>query len=356
MTAALPRKADPRLAPVLAADRVWNGVTTTGGGRVFVSFPAADGPGIQLAEAWPGDRFDPYPDAAWNGAAWGDGLDGEHPEGAFVRVNAVRVGPDGRLWVVDAGAPGIGQPTVPGGARLIVIDLDTDQVARSYDLGPAIHERSYVDDVRFNGGVAYLTDAGVPGLIVLDLATGQPRRVLDGHPSTVDRRAMRADGRVLRGRDGSELRIHADQLEVSPDGRYLYFQPASGPLARIETRWLDDPSVPADVLGDRVEPWLDTPTTGGTAIDDTGTIYLGDVERRRILTITPAGQVDTLIADPRLVWADAMWLDSDGYLWIPAAQLNRTPELAGGKQSVDYPVWIYKLRIPERQIPEERRP
>jgi hypothetical protein len=43
--------------------------------------------------------------------------------------------------------------------------------------------------------------------------------------------------------------------------------------------------------------------------------------------------------------------DSDGYLWIPAAQLNRTPELAGGKQSVDYPVWIYKLRIPERQRP-----
>ena len=63
------------------------------------------------------------------------------------------------------------------------------------------------------------------------------------------------------------------------------------------------------------------------------------------LTISPEGRVDTLIADPRLVWADAMWIDGDGYLWIPAAQLNRTPELAGGKQSVDYPVWIYKLQI-----------
>jgi sugar lactone lactonase YvrE len=341
MTVALPRKADPRLTPVLAADRIWTGVTTTDDGRVFVSFPAADGPGLQVAEAMPGDRFVPYPDASWN-----EPLDDHGNVAGFVRVNAVRIGPAGRLWVVDAGAHGIGQPAVPGGARLIGIDVATDEIVRSYDLGPATHERSYVDDVRFNGGMAYLTDAGVPGLIVLDLATGQPRRVLDGHPSTVERRAMRADGKVLRGRDGSELRIHADQLEVSPDGRYLYFQPASGPLARIETRWLDDPSLPADALGDRVEPWLDTPTTGGTAMDAAGTIYLGDVERRRILTITPAGRVDTLIADPRLVWADAMWIDGDGYLWIPAAQLNRTPELAGGKQSVDYPVWIYKLRIP----------
>lgn len=355
MTAALPKKADPRLAPVLAADRVWNSVTTTDDGRVFVSFPAADRPGIQLAEAMPGDRFVPYPNAAWNGPLNEPQNespdDGQYSAAEFVRVNAVRIGPDARLWVVDAGAPGIGQPAVPGGARLIVIDLEADEIVQIYDLGPATHERSYVDDVRFNGDIAYLTDAGVPGLIVLDLVTGQPRRVLDGHPSTVDRRAMRADGRVLRGRDGSELRIHADQLEVSPDGRYLYFQPASGPLARIETRWLDDPSVPPDVLGDRVEPWLDTPTTGGTAMDAAGTIYLNDVERRRILTISPEGQVNTLIADPRLVWADAMWIDCEGYLWIPAAQLNRTPELAGGKQSVDYPVWIYKLRIPEMGEP-----
>ncbi len=348
MTAALPRKADPRLAPVLAADRVWNGVTTTDDGRVFVTFPAADGPGLQLAEAMPGDRFVPYPDAVWNEPASSPG-----PPSRFVRVNAVRIGPDGRLWVVDAGAPGIGQPAVPGGARLIVIDLATDEVVHGYDLRAATHERSYIDDVRFHGdvrdgGTAYLTDAGVPGLIVLDLATGQARRVLDGHPSTADRRAMRADGKVLRGRDGTELRIHADQLEVSPDGRYLYFQPASGPLARIETRWLDDPSVPGDALGDRVEQWLDTPTTGGTAMDAAGTIYLADVEQRRILTISPEGRIDTLIADPRLVWADAMWIDSSGYLWIPAAQLNRTPDLAGGKQSVDYPVWIYKLQIAGR--------
>jgi sugar lactone lactonase YvrE len=216
---------------------------------------------------------------------------------------------------------------------------------RIHDLGPATRNTSYIDDLRFNDGSVYLTDAGAPGLLVLSPATGDVRRVLDGHPSTVDQRTMYADGAVLRDERGDELRVHADQLEVSPDGRYLYFQPSSGPLARIETRWLDDPSVPATTMAGRVETWVDTPTTGGTAIDADGVIYLSDTNRRRILTITPDGRVETLIADPRLIWPDAMWIDHDGFLWIPAAQLNRTPGAASGQQRVDYPVWIYKIAI-----------
>lgn len=331
---------DPRLRPVTATDRVWTGVTTTGDGRVFVSFPSADGPGVQVGEVVSDGRIVPYPDPTWN-----EVRDDHRPDGAFVHVNGLRVGPDGNLWIIDAGAPGIGMPVVPGGPRLIVVDTDSATVIRSYDLGPALRGRSYVDDLRFNGRMGYLTDAAAPGLIVLDLETGDCRRVLDGHPGTVARRPLRADGEMLRDRDGQELRIHADQLEVSPDGRYLYFQPASGPLCRIETRCLDDPAIPAEVMAEQVQPWVDTPTTGGTAIDAAGMIYLSDVNRRRILTIGPDRRIETLVSDPRLVWGDAMWLDGAGQLWIPAAQLNRTPGLAGGRSSVDYPVWIYRLSV-----------
>ncbi|MEU1811542.1 L-dopachrome tautomerase-related protein [Micromonospora aurantiaca (nom. illeg.)] len=299
---------------MLSADRVWNGVTTTSNGRIFVSFPSVEGPGVQVAEADGDGGFAPYPDAGWNQAR-----EDHQPDGAFVCVNALRIGPDGRLWVIDGGAPGLGMPAVRGGARVIVIDPATDSVVRIYDLRPALRATSFVDDLRFNGRNAYLTDAGAPGIIVLDLDSGQSRRTLDGCPSATARRPMRADGQRLRDQDGGDLRIHTDQLEVSPDGRYLYFQPASGPLARLETRWLDEPAVPADVLAEQVEPWLDTPTTGGTAIDAAGTIYLNDVEERRILTITPDRRVHTLLADPRLIWADAMWIDGSGYLWIPAA-------------------------------------
>lgn len=193
VSAGLPTKPDVRLIPVFKADRVWNGVTTTRDGRVFVSYSSADRPGVQIEELSPNGVGRAYPDEAWN--AWQPGHDAKD---AFVRVNALRIGPDGALWVIDAGAPGLGKPAVPGGARVIRVNLATNRVARIYSLANAIHPTSYIDDIRFNGRRLYVTDAGAPGLIVLDLESGRARRVLDGHPSTIDQRPMRADGRVIR--------------------------------------------------------------------------------------------------------------------------------------------------------------
>ncbi|MGC4851246.1 SMP-30/gluconolactonase/LRE family protein [Micromonospora sp. DT15] len=332
----LPTEEDHRLTPVLQEDRVCTGVTTVRG-RVFLSYPSADRPGVQVVEALPDGRRVPYPDVAWNRAD-------QPPDGAFVHVNGLRAGPDGRLWIVDSGSPRIGGAQVPGGARLIVVDPDDDRVERVYHLDEAVHPGSYVDDVRFNGRVAYLSDAGAAGLIVLDLDSGRSRRVLDGHPSTAGGPVV-ADGRVLRDPDGTEVRLHLDQLEVSPDGRWLFYQPASGGMSRIATRWLDDPSVSPDELARAVERWCDTPSTGGTAIDATGTIYLSDLERRRVLVLAPDRSVRTLVVDPRLAWVDAMWLDADARLWMPAAQLHLTAGLNGGVAAVDYPAQIYRMPV-----------
>ena len=82
-------KHDVRLIPVFKADRVWNAVTTTRDGRVFVSYSSADRPGVQFEELSPNGVGRAYPDEAWN--AWQPGHD---PKDAFVRVNALRIGPD----------------------------------------------------------------------------------------------------------------------------------------------------------------------------------------------------------------------------------------------------------------------
>jgi sugar lactone lactonase YvrE len=339
--ASIPAPADASaLQPVYQGDRVWNGVTTSHDGRVFVSYPQADGPGVQLAELDPDGAAHPYPDASWNTAS--PESDVAH---AFVHVNGARIGPDDNLWVVDAGAPAIGMPAVPGAARVFQIDVQSGRIVRIYDLAKASKFLGYVDDIRFHGPVAYLTDSGAPGLIVLDLKTGAARRVLDGHPSTMDSRSMRADGRVLMNEKGSELRIHADQLEVSPDGAWLYYQAASGPLYRIGTQWLDDPRYSEEEVARHVEPWLDTPTTGGTAIDADGNLYLSDTDQRRILRITPRREVSTVVKDPRLIWSDAMWIDAHGFLWMPATQQNLAPGFNHGQMAVNFPVWIYKLQI-----------
>ena len=337
---------DDRLIPAYQSNRIWNGVTVTPAGRIFAAFTSAEGPGLQLGEIDSTGHATPYPTAAWNG--WKPGDD---PAMAFVHVNSIRIGPDGNLWVVDAGAPGIGKPTVPNGARLIRFDLVKNAVDHIYPLGAGVKPQSFIDDVRFSGNSAYLTDAGAPGLLVLNLTTGVVRRVLDGDPSMTDHRPMKADGKILRDEKGRELRLHADQLEVSADG-HLYYQPASGPMSRIAIRWLDDATLDPATLTTYVEPWIDTPTSGGTAIDAQGNIYLSDPNLRRILKIAPDKTVTTLIQDPRLVWSDAMWIDHDGFLWIPATQQNLTPGFNGGKKNgVRYPVWIYKMQIGVGPLP-----
>ena len=150
---------------------------------------------------------------------------------------------------------------------------------------------------------------------------------------------------MLTGPDGKETRIHADQQEVSPDGRYLYFMPCSGPLYRVETAALADASLSADELGRRVTLFADVPTTGGTAIAADGTIFMSDTDRNRIFTVSPTGEIETLIEDPRLDWPDALWIDAAGDLWIPAAQIDRTPPMNGGKYEVRLPIEILKLHV-----------
>ena len=156
-------------------------------------------------------------------------------------MNAIRIGRTVRSgWWTRAARASTGR-RCPG-LRLIRIDLATNTVTRSYDLAAALTPTSFVDDVRLNGRHAYLTDARSPGLVVLDLATGWARRVLDHDPNTTARRPTRAEGRELRNPQGRSVFVEADQLEVSPDGRRLYLQPCDGGFSVVDTSLLDDPA------------------------------------------------------------------------------------------------------------------
>ncbi len=102
----------------------------------------------------------------------------------YVHVNALRIGPDGKLWIVDAGAPGMGQAAVKRWGALVPLRPADAPAAADLRSCGGVHPYSYIDDVRFNGRHAYITDAGAPGLIVLDLQTGAVRRVLDNNNGT----------------------------------------------------------------------------------------------------------------------------------------------------------------------------
>lgn len=331
------------LVPALSFSEPVNAVATTTDGTTFVGFPRLTGePGVKVAKMVDGKPV-PFPDADWNG--WREGDDPSH---AFVRLNALRIGPDGKLWVVDVGAPAFDKPVVPGGTKILVFEPATGALIRSYVLtDKVLAPKSYIDDIRFSGRRAVITDAGVPGLILLDLDTGAQRRVLDHAASTTDQRPMRAEGRLLTGPDGQPTKIHADQQEMSPDGKTLYFMPCSGPLYRVDTAALFDEGLDEAALERRVSLFADVPTTGGTAMAASGTIYISDTDRSRVFKIAPSGQTETVVADPRLAWVDAMWIDRAGTLWMPAPQLDRTPPMDGGKTETVPPFVVYTLKTGE---------
>ncbi|GGF86014.1 gluconolaconase [Azorhizobium oxalatiphilum] len=345
-TGASTAQVQPALALSVAAESsemIWNAVATDRG-RIFVAGPRWSGSrGPSLARIDAEGKPQPYPDAAWN--AWQPGSDNG---AAFVNVNAIHLDGIGGLWVVDTGSPKFGGDPLPGGAKLIRIDLTTDKVDRIVPLGPDVAlAGSYVDDIRFNRAHAYLTDAGRPGLIVLDVASGAVRRVLDGHPSVVAQpsRDIFLDGQPVRGPDGDLLRVNSDPLEVSPDGRWLYYGPLPGPWSRIETRWLDDATLPSKDLATKVEPWADLPPVGGTAMDRNGDLYFTDLAANALRRRAPDGTITTLIQSPDLHWVDAPFIDAERRIWLPVPQIDRAPMFQGGVGKTLWPIRLYTLPL-----------
>ena len=254
---------DTRVETAIATDIPVNGVSTTPEGRTFLLYARVDGStGPTVVESI-GNTTVPYPNLEWN--SYNASKD---PSTHFVRINSQRIGFDGQLWIVDVGSPSFGEPVIlPEGPKLISISLTTNEVSRIYPMGNVTLTRSLLDDVRFNpeSGKAYFTDAGVPALIILDLTSGEARRVLENDISTRGNMHVSAEGKLLRGTDGGFQYIYADQLEVSPDATWLYYQSCDGGMYRIETKYLDQAfynSSMASVLPQYPEPYAPTPSTG----------------------------------------------------------------------------------------------
>lgn len=254
---------DPRVNTAIVTETPVNAVSTTPDGRTFLLYARVDGSSGPTVVEYQNGSVTPYPNLEWN--SYNASKD---PSTHFVRINSQRIGPDGKLWIVDVGSPSFGEPVIlPQGPKLVVIDLDTNEVSKVYPMGNITLANSLLDDVRFNpaAGKAYLTDAGVPALIVLDLASGMARRFLENDISTRGNMPVSGEGKLMRGPDGGFQYIYADQLEVSPDAKWFYYQPASGGMYRIETKYLDQAfynSSMASVLSQYAEPYALTPSTG----------------------------------------------------------------------------------------------
>jgi sugar lactone lactonase YvrE len=337
------------------------GVTVSKGGRIFLTFPRWGDPvEMNVVELRDG-KVVPYPNAEINQ------LHIERPAECLCTVQSAIVDPLDRLWLCDTGTVNMG-PVLPGGAKMICIDLATDKVVKQFPLGePGVLKTTYLNDLRFDmrkgsEGVAYITDSsatGPNGIVVVDLATGRTWRRLSDHPSTRAEKNFQpvVEGRVVMEKPKPDaparhLGIGSDGIALGHDGQKLYYcSLASRHLYSVSAEALADPEATDRQVADTVEDLGDRGfASDGLEFDADGRLYLTDYEHNAVLRRSADGKFETLAHDPRLLWPDTLSVGHDGYLYLTANQLHRQPRFQAGKDEREKPFVLFKVKADAKPV------
>jgi len=315
----------PTLEVVAESESQWTGVAVTSDGRIFVNFPRwwPEIP-MSVAEVLADGTLAPYPDEAWN-----DWTPGEDPKNSFVCVQSVVADGDGSLWVLDPANPWFGG-VVSGGAKLVQIDVSSGDVIRTIVFDDqAAPAGSYLNDVRIDNDerAAYITDSGLGALVVVDLATGESRRVLADHPSTQSENVvLTIEGSDWLLPDGSAPQVHSDGIALDMARDLVYFQALTGrTLYRIPAPALRDPSLSAEDLAARLVAVATPGPSDGLLWDGDQGVFLSALEHDGVRRWNPRSGVETVIEERVIAWPDSFALGPDGALYVTTSQIHRGP-------------------------------
>ncbi len=329
------------LVEVASSARQWTGVAVSGEGRIFVCYPRRSGEDdASVVEIISPDQVEPFPPTRWN-----EPFDAGNAASRFVCVQSVYIDDRNDLWILDSGKSHFGG-VIAGGPKLVRIDLDGNRVKKVYPIGAdAVRSDSYLDDVRVDAkrGVAYITDAGDGGIVLLDLKSGAVRRVLDDHPSTQsEATVVKVEGEKWKRPDGTAPDVHADGIALDEKGGFLYYHALTGTaLYRVSTGDLLNTTLDAAALGAKVERIASTGPVDGMMFGDDGWLYLAAIGKNAVERCRPDGTVETVLRDMRLSWPDSFSRGPRGNLYVTTSQVHRGDAPRG-------PYRLFRLRDTER--------
>lgn len=285
----------------------------------------------------------PYPNLYMNG--WQPGSNGKDK---WVCVQSVVTDNKNNLWVVDAASPKMAG-VYQNSHKLVKINLAANTIEKTYFFESVAGIDSYINDVRIDDErqYAYLTNSSEGSIVVVNLATGAVRQVLQNHYSTKSDPGFTfiIDGRELT-KNGQPVKIHSDGLALTPDGDWLYYKPLTDDkLYRIRTEYLRNDTMASATLGSKVEDLGHFVCTDGMIFDKKGNLYLGDMRVYSIYRLTPQLHLQKLITDDRLIWPDSYSISKDGYLYISCSQIQRQPDYNDGVNKRTGPYAIYRFKI-----------
>lgn len=322
------------------------GVTVSAKGRVFVNFPFwSDDHTISVAEVVLG-KPKPFPDDAWNEK------DGS-PAQRWVCVQSVVVDDQDALWVLDPASPKT-EAVVKGGPKLVKIDLATNKVTQRISFDEEVApERSYLNDVRLDTktGHAYITESGTGAIIVVDLKSGNARRLLASDPSTKlepQEGIVVDDMKIIDPKTGNAPAFQADGIALDNENGWLYYHALTGKtMYRIKTEYLQDESLSPEQLGAKVENLGATPKPDGMLEGNNGIVFLTAIEEDAIARFDPQSRSTSIvIQDKRLQWPDTMAWGPDGKLYVTTSQIHRMAKYHGGVSKQQGPYMVYRMKLP----------
>lgn len=331
----------PELEVAARLDQAPGNITITPSGRMLVSLHQFFQPELRVAEVRPDGSLAPWPRAAR--ASGPDPL-------PLDSVLGLQSDPDGVVWLLDNGMRTKRTP------RLVAWDERGDSLVRVIPLPPpATVAGSFANDLAIDmtHGAIYIADpagGADAAVIVVDLAEGTARRVLAGHASVVPEEIdLVVEGRPVRAKlpDGGLVspRAGVNPLDLDAADEWLYYGPMHGrSMYRVRTSDLLDPALSAETLASRVERFAPKPVSDGGTIDRAGNIYVTDIANDAVGVIGPDRSYRILVRDPRLSWPDAFAFGPDGWLYVVANQLHRSPVLNAGESAVQPPFLILRLR------------
>lgn len=325
-------------------------ITVTPDKRIIISLHPFYSFHDRVVELRKDGKLVPFPDENWNRA------NNRSRRDTFDSVLGVQCDTNGVVWMLDTGLRNfsaqklVGWDTVNNRLHKVI-----NLTLPGYENKIALPETAFLNDlaVDTDNRVCYLSHSGGmknSALVVVDLETGSSRYLLLGHksvqpedvPLIVENRKLDF---TLPDSGKLALLIGINPIALDSANEWLYYGPMNGSsMYRIRTADLRNTSLTSEELGSRVERYSDKPICDGISIDDSGNIYISDLESNAIGVIRNDRSYEKLVQNDLISWPESFSFGPDGYLYFVASQLHRSAPLNNGRQLVKPPFHVFRIK------------